>query len=117
MRGLNGHTFRLFVGQGVGTNPHPRKRVGDFTNKIQIISKWWKWGKSSCVTKKKKNPLYQNEGWEPIHQKYKANESRVDTTQRKNESEQLAKNKEKKPYANRIQGYEMTINDNREDLR
>jgi hypothetical protein len=37
MRGLNGHTFLLFVGQSVGTNPHPRKRVGDFTNKIQII--------------------------------------------------------------------------------
>jgi hypothetical protein len=37
MRGLNGHTFLLFVGQSVGTNPHPRKRVEDFTNKIQII--------------------------------------------------------------------------------
>jgi hypothetical protein len=37
MRGLNGHTFLLFVGQSVGTNPHPRKRVGDFTNKIRII--------------------------------------------------------------------------------
>jgi len=36
MRGLNGHTFLLFVGR-VGTNPHPRKRVGDFTNKIQKI--------------------------------------------------------------------------------
>ncbi len=27
------------------------------------------------------------------------------------------KNKEKKSYANMIQGYEMTINDNKEDLR
>jgi hypothetical protein len=24
---------------------------------------------------KKKNPVYKNQGWEPIHQKYKANES------------------------------------------
>jgi hypothetical protein len=24
---------------------------------------------------KKKNPTYKNQGWEPIHKKYKANES------------------------------------------
>jgi hypothetical protein len=37
--------------------------------------------------------------------------------QRKNESKQSTKNKERKPYANRTSGYEMTINNNKEDLR
>jgi hypothetical protein len=35
--------------------------------------------------KEKKNPVNNNQGWEPIQQKYKANE---DTTQRKNKSKQ-----------------------------
>jgi hypothetical protein len=43
--------------------------------------------------------------------------ARIDTTQRKNEIKQSTKNKEKKPYANKIQGYEMMINDNKKKLR
>jgi hypothetical protein len=37
---------------------------------------------------REQKPVNQNEGWEPIHQKYKANE---DTTQRKNKSKQSCK--------------------------
>jgi hypothetical protein len=40
----------------------------------------------------------------------------VDTTQRKNKSKQSTKNK-KKIYANRTYGYEMMINNNKEDLK
>jgi hypothetical protein len=42
--------------------------------------------------------------------------AQIDTNKRKNESKQSTK-KRKKPYANRIHGYEMMINDNNEDLR
>jgi hypothetical protein len=42
----------------------------------------------------KKNPVYKNQGWEPIHQKFKANESM--SRHNPNESQQLMKNKEKK---------------------
>jgi hypothetical protein len=41
----------------------------------------------------------------------------ADTTQRKNESKQSTKNKEKKSYANKTLSYKMTINDNKKDLR
>jgi hypothetical protein len=46
------------------------------------------------TTKKKKNLTNKNQGWEPIHQKYKANENirtQVDTTQRQNKSKQSTK--------------------------
>jgi hypothetical protein len=46
---------------------------------------------------KKKNPVYKNQGWEPIHQKYKANESTSrHIPKEKNESQQSRKNKQKK---------------------
>jgi len=67
MRGLNGHIFLLFVGQSVGTNPHPRKRVRGFTNKIQIIVNDENGERIPVVTKKKKNLVYQNHGQAPIH--------------------------------------------------
>jgi hypothetical protein len=73
MRGLNVHTFLLFVGQSVGTNPHPRKRVGDFTNKIQIIVNGEN-GERIHVSPKRRKTLYIKIR-DPIHQKYKANES------------------------------------------
>jgi len=43
----------------------------------------------------------------------------VDKTQRKKKkkNQQSRKNKERKPNANMTQGYEMMINDNKEDLR
>jgi hypothetical protein len=60
----------------------------------------------------------KNQGREPIHQKYKANESTSrHNPKKKNESKQSTKNKEKKPYANRTQGYKIMINNNKEDLR
>jgi len=40
----------------------------------------------------------------------------VDTTQRK-KKQTIKKKKGKKPYANRTLGYEMTINDNKKNLR
>jgi hypothetical protein len=46
------------------------------------------------ATKKKKNLTNKNQGWEPIHQKYKANENtrtQVDTTQREKKSKQSTK--------------------------
>jgi hypothetical protein len=41
---------------------------------------------------KKKNPVYKYQGWEPIHQKYKANESTSRHIRKeKNESQQSTK--------------------------
>jgi hypothetical protein len=46
---------------------------------------------SYCIMRepdiRKKNPVYKNQGWEPIHQKYKANES----TSRHNPKKQKTK--------------------------
>ncbi len=39
----------------------------------------------------RKNPLNKNQGWEPVHQKYKAMRTQVDTTQRKKKSKQSIK--------------------------
>jgi hypothetical protein len=67
---------------------------------------------------RKKNLVYKNQGCEPIHQNYKANES----TSRHNPKKKMKANNQRKigkrkPYATRTQGYEMIINDNKEDLR
>ncbi len=43
--------------------------------------------------------------------------AQVNNPKKKNESQQSMKNNEKKPCANMTQGYEMMINDNKEDLR
>jgi hypothetical protein len=40
---------------------------------------------------KKKNPVYKNEGREPIHQKYKANESRSRSNPKKKKTNNLKK--------------------------
>ncbi len=67
---------------------------------------------------KKKNPIYKNQWQEPIHQKYKANESTSrHNPKKKNENQQSMKNRDKKLYANMTQGYEMLINDNKEKPR
>jgi hypothetical protein len=42
--------------------------------------------------------------------------TQINTTQRKNKSKQSTKIKER-PYVKRTHGHEMTINDNKEDLR
>jgi hypothetical protein len=68
------------------------------------------------ILSRRKNHVYKNQGWDFIHQKYKANEIQVDTTQRKNKSKQSTKNN-KKTHANRTYGYEMMLNNNKEDLR
>jgi hypothetical protein len=39
----------------------------------------------------KKSPLNKNQGWEPVHQKYKAMRTQIDKTQRKNKSKQSTK--------------------------
>jgi hypothetical protein len=43
-------------------------------------------------------------------------EHKVDTTQRKNKNEQSTQTR-LKPYAKRTHGYEMSVNNNQEDLR
>ncbi len=40
---------------------------------------------------KKKNLTYQNQGWEPIHKKYKANESTRRHNAKKNKNKQSTK--------------------------
>jgi hypothetical protein len=46
---------------------------------------------------RRENLAYKNQGWEPIHQKYKANESMSrHNPKKKTESKQSMKNKEKK---------------------
>jgi hypothetical protein len=47
------------------------------------------------LTQWEKNPLNKNQGWERIHQKYKAMRTQVDTTQRKNKSKQSTKKSSK----------------------
>ncbi len=58
---------------------------------------------------------WKSKDGEPIHQKYKAkkNTSRHDPFLKK--SKLLTKIRQR-PYAKRIHGYKMTINDNKEDL-
>jgi hypothetical protein len=68
--------------------------------------------------KKKKNFVYKNQGQEPIHQKYKANESmNTQPTKKMKTNNQQKIRKRKKPYANKTQGYKMTINDNKKDQK
>jgi hypothetical protein len=70
-----------------------------------------------CLDDKfRKNLVNKNQGWEPIHQKYKANENTSRHKQSKNKSKQLTKIK-LKLYAKRTHYYEMTINNNKEDLK
>jgi hypothetical protein len=64
---------------------------------------------------KKKNPVYKTQQWQPIHQKYKANESTSKhNPKKKNESQQSRKIRKINSYASMIQGYEMIINDNKD---
>ncbi len=77
---------------------------------IVFISKWQKQElyKENIVWKiKDKNPSIKNT---------RQMRAQIDTTQRKNQSKQSTK-KGKKPSANKTHGYEMTINDNNENLR
>ncbi len=73
--------------------------------------------KLDVQTEKEEKPCTKNQGWEPIHQKYKVNEntSRHNPT-KKNKSKQSTKIKWT-PYAKRTHGLELTINDNKENLR
>jgi len=59
--------------------------------------------------KKKKNLIYKIKDKNPSIKSTRQMRTLIDTTQRKNENKQSTKNKEKKPYASRIQGYEMII--------
>jgi hypothetical protein len=70
----------------------------------------------TCI--RKKSHVYKNQGHEPIHQNYKVN----DSTSRHNPKKKMKTNNQqkigkRKPFATRTQGYEMMINDNKEDLR
>ncbi len=61
---------------------------------------------SKWIPSKKKNPVFKNQGWEPIQQKYKANENTS-----KKQKQTINKN------AKKIHDYEMTTNQNKENLR
>jgi hypothetical protein len=60
--------------------------------------------------------VYKNQGREPIHQEYKANESMSRHNPKKKQKQTINKKIRKKPYANRTHGNKMPINDNKEDL-
>ncbi len=65
---------------------HSRERLAKF-DKVEEKKLWFTLGNyfpfvsfpsnrwTMIMALKKKNPVYKNQGWEPIHQKYKANES------------------------------------------
>jgi hypothetical protein len=56
------------------------------------------------------------DGWEPIHQKYKANENTSRHNQRENKIKQPIKSRWR-PYAKKTHGNKMIINDNKGNLR
>jgi hypothetical protein len=62
--------------------------------------------------------LYKNQGWEPIYQKYKANES-MSRRNPKEKKWKLTINKREKEEnpANITQGCKTTVNDHKENLR
>jgi hypothetical protein len=47
--------------------------------------------------RKKKNLVYQNQGWEPSHQKYKANENTSRHNPKKKQKQTINKNQVKTP--------------------
>jgi hypothetical protein len=63
-----------------------------------------------------KNPINQNQGWKLNHQKYNANENTNRHNPKKKQKQTINKNKVK-TYAKKTHGNEMTINNNKEDLR
>ncbi len=65
----------------------------------------------------KNNPTYKNEGWEPIHQKYQANENTSRHNPKKKQNQTINKKKRKQSCVNKTHGYKMPINDNKEDLK
>jgi hypothetical protein len=69
--------------------------------------------------RKKKNLVYQNQGWQPIHQKYKANENTSRQNPKKKQKQTINKNQVKTlcKQTKRTHGYKMTINNNKEDLK
>ncbi len=56
-----------------------------------------------------RNTININKGWHPSIKSARQKKTQVNTTQRK-------KNIRERPYAKRTHNYEMTINDNKEDL-
>jgi len=64
----------------------------------------------------KKNPVNIDQTWEPIHQKYKANENTSRHNPKKKQKQTINKN-QVKTYAERTHDYKMTINYNKEDLK
>jgi hypothetical protein len=68
------------------------------------------------ICKVEKINVYKIQGWESVHQKYKANESTSRHIPKKKQKQTINTNKVKS-YANMINGYELMINDNKEDLR
>jgi len=68
------------------------------------------------LNKKKKNHVYKNRGWEPIHKKNtRQMKAQLDITQRKKQT--INKNKIKKTLCEWEPCYEMTINDHKEVLK
>jgi hypothetical protein len=81
---------------------HPNFR--NFKNSSSISSL------ETCFAQgKKKNHVYKNQGHEPIHQKYQANQSTNRHNQKKKKPNNQQKIRKRKLYANMTLGYEMTI--------
>jgi hypothetical protein len=49
----------------------------------------------SCAQPKRKNPVNKNQGWEPIHEKYKANENTSRRNPKEKQKQTINKNKVK----------------------
>jgi hypothetical protein len=80
-----------------------------FYGKMKCLAFW-----PTCKGEKGKKTLYiKIKDGNPSIKSTRQMRTQVDTTQRKNKNEQL----KKKPYVSRTQGYKMTINNNKEDLR
>jgi hypothetical protein len=64
----------------------------------------------------KKNLINKNQGWEPIHQKYKANDNTSRHNPKKKQKQTINKI-QIKTFAKRTHGNKTTINNNKENLR
>jgi hypothetical protein len=66
-------------------------------------------------SKEKTNPVNQIQGWKPSMKSTRQMRTQINTTQRKNKSKLPTKIKQRH-YVKRIHNYEMTINNNKDDL-
>jgi hypothetical protein len=67
-------------------------------------------------SKEKTNPINQIQGWKPSMKSSRQMRTQINTTQRKNKSKLPTKIKQRH-YVKSTHNYEMTINNNKYDLR